>query len=172
MGSATEAGSVFNPAHYTLVGDTVGELAIRSVQYDPLFRAALLQFDQMLADQYTLTVSDVRSVYGMSLAADYQTTFLGISDISAFVDITFGRAHLHRSEGTISYEVGIRNKSDLPLILPVLLSLDPAAGYTGLPQGGEGRTDDGKWLIGSVDCCRQTGVWNQVKPHPGRRCRS
>ncbi|MCA9186965.1 MAG: tandem-95 repeat protein, partial [Planctomycetales bacterium] len=147
VGNADDPGSVINPDNYALVGENTGTHAIRSVQYDARTRTVLLQFDGMLADQYALTVRDVRSVFGLSLTADYTTSFLGISDLSALVDVSFGLARSDRRDSTISYEVTIRNTSDLPVVLPVLLTLDPAAGYTGLPTSNAGRTDDGKWLV-------------------------
>ena len=147
VGNANDPGSVLNPDNYSLVGDTVGELSIRSVKYSARARTALIVADGMLADNYTLTVSDVRSAFGLSMAGNYTSRFLGISDLSALVDVGFGRARSDRSTNTISYEVSIRNRSDLPLILPVLLTLDPAAGYKGLPTTNDGKTDDGKWLL-------------------------
>ena len=58
VGPATDTSSVTDPANYTLVGSATGSVTIQSVQYDPNTRTALLLVSGLVADQYTLTVSN------------------------------------------------------------------------------------------------------------------
>src|SRR5206468_2003801 len=54
--SASDAGSVLNPTNYDLVGDTSGPVVIRAVAYDKATRTALVNFDGLTAEHYTLRV--------------------------------------------------------------------------------------------------------------------
>jgi hypothetical protein len=43
--------------------------------------------------------------------------------------------------------VTITNTADYDLLLPLLLTLDPAKDVQGGPQGAAGRSQDGRWII-------------------------
>ncbi|MCU0915393.1 MAG: tandem-95 repeat protein [Planctomycetes bacterium] len=148
VGDAALPGSVLNPGYYRLTGAVAGDMVVRSVVYDVPTRTAYLTFDGLLPDTYALTVrAGVASVLGPTAADDYQTTFTAVDDLTPYVDIHFDTARSDRNAGTISYDVTLRNKTDANLVLPVLLLLDPAAGYAGVPTSAGGQTADGKWLI-------------------------
>src|SRR3546814_7006521 len=55
VAAAGQAGSVLNPAYYSLVGAATGERAARSVTYDAQTRTAYVSFGNLSADDYTLT---------------------------------------------------------------------------------------------------------------------
>ncbi|MBM3523620.1 MAG: APHP domain-containing protein, partial [Alphaproteobacteria bacterium] len=147
-GAASLAESVLNLSNYALVGATTGEQILQGAVYDEATRTVLLTLPALLSDSYTLTVEkSLVSIFGQKLAADYVTTFKAASDLTSLVDIDFGLTRYDREHGTISYDVTLTNIGDTPLILPVLLTLDPRAGYPGVPSGAAGRTDDGRWMI-------------------------
>ncbi|NIM47875.1 MAG: APHP domain-containing protein, partial [Gemmatimonadales bacterium] len=142
------AESVLNPDNYTLGGDVTGAQPVQSVVYDKDGRTALLTFQGLLPDSFTLTVEDtVASVFGLTLVEDYTTRFSAISDLSAYIDIDFGLTRMDRALGTVSYDVSLTNIGNTAVVLPVLLNLDPRDGYPGIPTDATGQTDDGRWLI-------------------------
>ena len=99
-------------------------------------------------DDYTLTIrKTVTSVFGQRMAADYASDFTAVSDLSNLIRISFDNTRFDRATGTVSYDVTLTNVSERSLLLPVLLALDPADGYDGLPANSAGRADDGRWLI-------------------------
>ncbi len=51
----------------------------------------------------------------------------------------------------MSYDVVITNSSDRDLLLPLVLMLDPAEGYEGVPRDAAGQTPMGQWLIDLSD---------------------
>src|SRR5690606_1247915 len=61
--------------------------------------------------------------------------------------IRFQNTRYDRATGTLSYEVSIFNKGTNPIILPMLLALDPESAQSGAPTGAEGRTEDGRFLV-------------------------
>ncbi|MFH1842062.1 MAG: Ig-like domain-containing protein, partial [bacterium] len=148
VGDSSIAQSVLNTANYTLTGGVTGARPVETVTYDPEGRTVLLTFEGLLPDSYTLTVEDtVASVFGLTLAEDYTTSFNAISDLSAYLDIDFGLTRMDRALGTVSYDVSLTNIGDTAVVLPVLLTLDPRYGYPGIPADATGQTDDGRWLI-------------------------
>src|SRR5690606_33783621 len=56
VGAADNAGSVLNPAYYSLEGETTGLQTVQSVTYDAATRTAYIGFGALLADNYTLKV--------------------------------------------------------------------------------------------------------------------
>src|SRR5262249_10776191 len=83
-GDPTDPHSVLNPANYTLDGDETGPVPITSVTYDPASRTALISFDNLNADHYTLQVlTGVESAGGLPLASIYTTDFQAVSDFSS-----------------------------------------------------------------------------------------
>src|SRR5207248_1040019 len=81
---SSTAGSVINPAYYELVGDTTGSFPVRSVAYDPVGRTAVLTFDSLPTDSFTLRVNAaVRSAAGLPLAQQYTSRFQTLSDFTA-----------------------------------------------------------------------------------------
>ncbi len=147
-GDGDAATSVLNPSNYILAGAVTGPWTVQSVTYDAEYRTVLLTFDRLLADAYTLTVTEsVSSVFGLHLAEDYTAAFDAADDLSAYVDFDFGLTRYHRVLETVSYDVTVTNIGDTAIVLPVLLTLDPAHGYPGVPVDAIGQTDDGRWLI-------------------------
>ncbi|MEM9587454.1 MAG: putative Ig domain-containing protein, partial [Planctomycetota bacterium] len=148
VGSGAEFDSVINPDNYVLVGDVHGEIDIDSVFFNDEFNTAQLLVGQLPADQYTLTVDgDVASVQQIPMGADYSWSFTTVVDYTAFVDIEFTRVRSHRSDDFVSWDVQITNTSEFDLVLPVILILDPADGYPGVPQDIVGQAPDGRWFI-------------------------
>ncbi len=142
-----QSGNVLNTANYKLVGAAQGTIAVQSVVYNAATRTVLLAFGPLLPDAYTLTVTGVVSSNNIALPHPYVTTFQGLGDLAAVVDIKIDDTRTDRTTGTISYDLTLTNISTSNLFLPAVLVLDPASGTTGLPQGTLGRTDDGRYLI-------------------------
>ncbi|MCU0870895.1 MAG: putative Ig domain-containing protein, partial [Pirellulaceae bacterium] len=148
VGSGAEAGSVVNPDNYVLVGETHGEMLIRGVSWDPAHRTVWLATDWLEPDRYQLEVGrTIESAAGISLAEPYQTSFTAVSDYSAALDIEFGASRWDRGAGTVSFEVQVTNIGAVDVRLPLVLVLDPQAGYPGIPRDASGQTVDGRWLI-------------------------
>src|SRR5262249_24502740 len=146
--SPTDPHSVLNPANYTLTGDASGPVTIRSVTYHAAGRTAVLTFDALNSDHYTLRVpTSVQSTDGLGLATPFTTQFAAGGDLSALVQIQFTHARSLRSQQTISYDVTVTNITNRPLLLPLVLELDPVQHYDGVPLGAQGRSDSGAWLI-------------------------
>ena len=147
-GPAGAANSVRNPENYTLVGDTVGEVAIGETIYVSDANTVHLLAGQLEPDDYALTVeSDVSSLEQLRMAEDYVTTFSAVADFSALVDIEFERVRSHRGDDLVSWDVAVTNTNDFNLLLPVVLVLDPADGYPGVPRDAVGQAPDGRWFI-------------------------
>ena len=169
VGSASAAGSVLNPAYYTLVGESAGTLRPQSVRYDAATRTAFLSFGVLLADSYSLTASAaLTSQYGQRMAVNYVTQFEAFDDISTLVDLRFTNTRLDRATGTISYEVVITNRTDGPITLPALLTIDPLAGFDNVPIDAAGQSEDGRWLIDLADALPPGGVLQSGQSTSGR----
>jgi hypothetical protein len=131
-----DSASVLNPANYALIGSTQGAIAIQSIQYIPNTRTAIVAFDSLSPDRYTLNVSQaLKSKAGLTLKEGYTEQFTAISDFLAQVDLQFSNPRSDRATQTISYDVTIRNTADYDLLLPIALVLNPADGFTGTPTG-------------------------------------
>ncbi len=162
-GDPTSATSVINPANYRLAGDAVGQIPVRSVVYDAQARTTLVFFDQLPPDNYTLTVdSNVSSFLGLSLVGEHHVQFTLAADLQPLVGFDFTNARSDRASGTVSYDVTVTNTGDNAIVLPVLLTLDPALGYPGVPAGASGQTEDGQWLVDLSQGLAQT-----VRLEPG-----
>jgi large repetitive protein len=148
VGDAAHPGSVLNLDNYKLVGDAVGAVTLQGLRYDAATRSVLLVTGALKPDRYTLTIEDsLQSVLGQRLSTDHVVRFDAINDLSALLDVQFGMTRYDRATGTLSYDVTLRNKGDVAVTLPAVMLLDPRDGYEGVPQGVQGRTDDGRWLI-------------------------
>ena len=152
VGDSDDPAGVTFAGNYALVGEVNGQAPIHTVVYDAQTRTALLSVGPLTTDHYTLTVrAGVRSQLGEPLINDYTTSFAAVGDLSSVVEITFGTARSDRATGTVSYDVTLTNIGIDTLVLPVLLVLDPAAGYQGVPDGAEQDPDGGRWLINLSD---------------------
>jgi hypothetical protein len=140
--------SVLNPVQYRLTGTTSGAVAIRAVSYDSASRTAGLTVDALLPDTYQLQVlKTVESQRGVAMAEDYSSSFVAVSDFSALVRFEFFNSRMLRSAGTISYDVTITNITSNDLLLPLVLVLDPARNYSGVPEDALPRDDSGVFFI-------------------------
>src|SRR5262249_10179816 len=145
-GSPSDAGSVINPANYTLVGADHQAAEVDAVTYDPASHTALLQVSGLTPEQYTLTIlSSIQGVNGYTLAAPFAVSFSAVDDVSNYASVRFTGTRLDRLEQTVSYEVTITNTADYDLLLPLLLTLDPAKDVQGGPLGANGQLPDGRW---------------------------
>lgn len=139
VGDPSNPQSVLNPANYLLVGENVGPVPILSVSYDQKTRTALLNFNALAADRYEIQVANsLSSVDQLTLSEPYKSDFIAVSDFLSFVDLQFTNPRSDRANATISYDVTLTNRSDQDLILPLLLSLDPAQYFNGKPQEASG----------------------------------
>ena len=147
-GDPNDAGSVRNPANYQLTPTNGPPAKILAANYDPLTRTVLLTVADIVPEEYTLTVADsVQRHAGVELTTPFVTQFTAVSDFAALVRVNFTNSRLDRANETVSYDVTVTNIGDRQLVLPLLLVLNPAAGYAGIPQGIESQTSDGRWLI-------------------------
>jgi large repetitive protein len=148
IGQEDDDGSVINPAHYVLAGLATGPVVIQQVFYVAQTHTAFLIPPSLQPDEYTLTVSrSMISVHGVEMQSDYAATFTAVSDFSEYLDIEFTTSRSDRLNDTVSWDVTLTHRSDFDLLLPLVLVLDPAQGYEGVPQGASGRAPDGRWFI-------------------------
>ncbi len=147
-GDSQHPASVTNLSNYEIVGAATGNIAIESVVYDADSQTAILFPRRFEPDQYELHVlATLASAEGLGLADTYTATFLAVSDFSALLEIEFSQTRSSRAEATVSYDVRITNTSEYDLQLPLLLILDPALGYEGIPRNAAGLTPDGAWIV-------------------------
>ena len=71
-GASSAAGSVLNPANYTLHGAAAGDVAASTVVYDAAHRTVLLSFGNIVADVYTLTIH--KSLQSLPTGCTWSTT--------------------------------------------------------------------------------------------------
>ncbi|MCH2247748.1 MAG: putative Ig domain-containing protein, partial [Crocosphaera sp.] len=144
VGTATNSSSVVNPSNFKLTGTTLGTITPETVQYDVQTRTVQLTFEALLPDSYELRVEDtVRSLRDIGLDDDYTAQFTAISDFLGAVDFQFNTPRSERGQETISYEVSLTNKVDYDLRLPLVLFLDPAQNFTGIPLNHQSKTEQG-----------------------------
>ena len=148
---AKHATSVLNLQNYQLVGADLGVIPIKSALYQVDTRTVFLTPPTLQPGHYELQISNIASIDGLTLPATYVTTFDAVSDFSALVDIEFSLARSDRGDQSVSYDVEITNVSDRELLLPLVLMLDPAEGYEGVPRSASGQTPMGQWLIDLSD---------------------
>ncbi len=147
QGAANEPGSVLNPGNFALIGSAGQPILIRSVSYDTASRTAVLSFDQLEADEYTLRVSSsLQSDQGMRLDDAYETGFTALLDFSNRVAIGFVATRSDRASGTVSYDVTVTNIGDDDLRAPLTLVIDPGQYFSGHPIGAQ-PSGQGLWLI-------------------------
>ncbi len=147
-GQGGEPNSVLNPDNYLLVGEHFGVVPINGVFFTGETNTAHLLAGYLEPDTYTLTVqSDVASDEQIRIGTDYVTNFRAVSDFSAFVEIEFASVRSDRAANNVSWDIVVTNTSDFDLVLPIVLVLDPQAGYSGIPEGTAGQTADGRWMI-------------------------
>ncbi len=140
VGQATDLASVINPDNYLLIGRVSGPQTPERVFYVPETRTVFLALGSLPADEYTLTVSHrVTSIQGIEMAADYTTSFSAVADVSRFLDIRFTNSRSDRALDTVLWDVQVTNNSGFEIFLPLVLILDPAQGYPGVPQGASGQ---------------------------------
>jgi len=140
--------SVVNIDNFVLMSHNNGPIAITSVLYDEETRTAFVNFDAIGADVYELQVSGVlQSTTGVPLGETFTSTFTAVSDFTRFVDLEFFNARSSRAFGTVSYDVRITNTGTPTLVLPVVLVLDPAAGFDGVPINALPKTEGSGFFI-------------------------
>ncbi len=156
---SSDAHSVLNPRNYRLTGDGIGSVTINSVAYDQTTRTASLSFDPLTAGQYQILVqTDLRSAEGLALAQPFSSDFAALADLSSALDIQFYQARSDRANGTISFDVRIKNTGNHRLLLPLILQLAPDSRFDGVPVGNFGRAADGSWLIDLSDKFPANGI--------------
>ncbi len=148
VGDGTESASVTNLANYELLRIGADEVPFDSISYEDDTYTVLLTFGRIDPGEYQLRVSrEVVGATGLPMQADYATTFTAVSDFTAYTNLEFTNARSDRGAGTVSWDVVITNTSDYDLLLPLILVLDPAQGYEGIPLDAQGRGPDGRWYI-------------------------
>ena len=137
--------SVLNQHIYTLTGETGGILRPQSVTIYAATRTVFLAFGAILPDSYTLTAAAaLTSQFGQRMGVNYASNFEAFDDISALVDLHFSNTRYDRATGTISYDVVVTNRTDGPITLPALLTIDPLAGFSNVPVDAVGQSEDGR----------------------------
>ncbi|MCA9049815.1 MAG: hypothetical protein KDA89_13860, partial [Planctomycetaceae bacterium] len=140
-------GSVLETANYSLYSATFGEIPIQQVRYNSADNSVTLLLPPLVSDDLTLTVSDnIQDANGVALEAPFVTRFQTSDDLTSVFDIRFTQVRSHRGQRTISYDVEITNRTDVPASVPLVLTLDPNAGVTGLPMGPVSQLQ-GRYLI-------------------------
>ncbi len=146
--SATNPASVTNPNNYMLVGADGHAGTVVGVKYDATTHTALLQIQGMTPQSYTFTVLPaMMGTDGYALAGAYTTTFTAVNDLSNYAQIQITNTRLDRHDQTVTYEVTITNTADYDLLIPLVLTLDPAEFVQGGPQGALEQSDDGRWIF-------------------------
>ncbi|MEH2362218.1 putative Ig domain-containing protein [Nostoc sp.] len=149
-GSANDTTSVLNPANFEVVSAS-GTITPQSVRYDAKTRTVLLDFNTLTPDHYELRVSpNLKSTAGAELTDGYREQFTAVSDFSALVDFKFTNPRSDRQHQTISYDVILTSKASSDLLLPVMLLLDPAQSFTGVPTDAT-RNASGAYMVDLKD---------------------
>ncbi|MFA7603825.1 MAG: CARDB domain-containing protein, partial [Novosphingobium sp.] len=168
-GTATDAGSVINPDYYQLVDGAGRVQSLRSITYDAATRTAVIGVGTLLAGDYALTIkAGVVAATGQRMGVNFESRFAAFDDISMLVDIRFSDTRMDRLTGIISYKVTITNRTDGPITLPALLTIDPLAGFPGVPINAAGQSDDGRWLIDMAASLPPGGVLEAGESASGR----
>ena len=153
VGNASEAGSILNPANYTLTGEQGGNLVPKKVTYDAASNTVNLEYDALITDKYQLIVDDnLSNPDGVTLPAPYQVDFTAVSDFSALVDLEFTNTRSDRANDTVSFDIALTNKTDYDLSLPLNLVLQPGNNSdTAQPTDYGSVSDTGAYLIDLSD---------------------
>lgn len=148
VGAGAELNSAINTDNYRLIGRATGEIDLATAFYEGDDNSVLLPLEWLEPDKYEVIVRQaVSGVAGMTMEADYSFSFTAVSDFSELVDIQFATSRSDRATQTVSWDVIVTNNSDRDLLLPLILILDPADGYEGLPVGAGSQAPDGRWFI-------------------------
>jgi len=113
-----DATLVTDPSHYLLTvsdGRATRAIAVSAVVYDPSTRTAYLTFAPLPMSRYTLTVTGLTSALGMPMAQAYSADFLVLEDLTADVHCVLRNTRLHRTNGTLAFEVAVENATDRDL---------------------------------------------------------
>ncbi len=146
--SATDVNSATDPANYTLIGANGQAATIVGVNYDSATNTALLDVEGLTPQAYTLTILDnIEATDDDGLLGPFAVTWSAVDDISDYASIAIINTQLDRLTQTVSYEVTITNTADFDLLLPLLLTLDPANYVQGAPQGAAEETASGLWIL-------------------------
>src|SRR5262249_53142870 len=92
-------------------------------------------------------LSGIQSTDAIGMAEPYVTQFTAAGDLSALARFQFSLSRLDRATQTVSYDVTVTNLTDRPLLLPLVLQLNPSQHYPGVPQAALGPSAGGAWLI-------------------------
>jgi len=121
--------SVFNVDLFNLkdVGSEV-VVPIGAISYDEGTATAKLQFESLLPDAYTLTISgDLESAAGVAMGDDVSIEFVVVEQLFE-LDPQFSNTRLDREAGTVSFDVTVTNDLDIGLDAPVRMILRGLAG--------------------------------------------
>ena len=145
--NATDPDSVLNTANYVL--SCAGTpLPVAGVQYNAARRTATLTVHATEAGVYELSVlPQVASAAGIAMGQAFTTKFSGLLDATDRVQMDLATTRLHRGDQTVSFDVSVLNTSGGALQTPLLLYLQPVAGYGGVPLDDPFRWADGRWLV-------------------------
>ena len=147
-GDGTEAGSVLNFSNYHLTSSTGETVVITGVAYEVATRTVTLSVTPLEASSFTLMLeAGIKSLQNVALGTPYTSSFTTIADLSSQLDITFTNVRSQRADGTVSYDVTIKNIGQDPLVAPITLLVDPASYLQQTAQWQGTATTQGVWLI-------------------------
>ncbi|WP_346658742.1 Ig-like domain-containing protein [Bradyrhizobium sp. 143] len=148
QGDPAASGSVLNPVNYSITSSSGDIVLLNGVSYDVASRTATLIFDPVGAASYTLVLdSHLTSVQNVQLGEPFTSSFSTIADLSAQLDITFTNVRSQRSDGSISYDVSIKNIGADTIVAPITLLVDPASFLQQTTEFHGTQTSSGVWLI-------------------------
>ncbi|MCW9030601.1 MAG: putative Ig domain-containing protein, partial [Gammaproteobacteria bacterium] len=148
VGEVTDLASVINTDNYSLTRLHGEAATITAVRYDEATRTVYLEYDALVADDYTLIVdSSIKSTQGLILGNAYTVQFTTLLNYSEQVNIEFAATRSDRLTGTISYDVQITNTGNADLLAPLTLVLDPAQYFAGEPGMDFTTSTTGLWMI-------------------------
>ena len=151
--------SATNLRNYRLLDQNNRSIAFEDAIYLADSFTVVLTIPNLEPGPHTLIVSrNITSNQGLSLSNDYYTTFTAVSDFSTLLDLQFTKSRSNRAEGTVSWDVVVTNTAPYDVVLPLILILDPALGYDGVPVGASGQAPDGRWFIDLSSQLPSTGI--------------
>ncbi len=146
--SATDPGSVLNPANYTLTGENSGPATITGVTYIEATRTAVLTFASLTPDAYVLQVgTGVESAQGLALQAVYSTSFQAAADFTPMIDISFSHGRADALTQTYTYDVTLTNNTGYNLLTPVIISFDSLSPAGTYPEAAVQQSATGAWWL-------------------------
>ena len=163
----SDPSSVMNPENYVLTHDGI-PVVVQQVTYDSVHQTAILSVATSEPGGYELTIlGRVASSAGVPMGQPYATTFDGLLDATELVQLDLTTTRSDRSDQTISFDLTLINQSEVDLQQPLILYLEPVAGYDGVPLGTMGQWSDGRWLIDvtpALDGATQLGAGEETGP--------